>query len=128
MTAIPMKLASEGLFPQKTGHEPSVVALAIAILIQAVRDAIGPRRRSEKDWEIWKLDALEWFSSEEDHPGSLVWVCEVTSIPPKSLRFWFEQVRKLDPESQKEIIQTLTRLAYARNGPHPRRGRAQKAG
>ena len=55
--------------------------LALGILLQAFRDVVSPKKTSNKEWEVWRKDALEWFNSNENHPGSLFWVCEVLASP-----------------------------------------------
>ena len=63
--------------------------LAAAVLAQALKDALGvggggPRSQDSS----WQRDALSWFASDEDSPGSMRWVSEVVDIDAESIRKW----------------------------------------
>ena len=84
-------LESEGLYPQTKKPEPSLRNLALGILLQAFRDIVAPKKASNKEWEEWRQDALEWFYSHENQPGSFFWVCEVLEMNPNDLRNWLQE-------------------------------------
>ncbi|MEE8586596.1 MAG: hypothetical protein V3T83_17275 [Acidobacteriota bacterium] len=52
-------------------------SLARAILAQAFWDALAPPRRKNEDL---RDDAVEWFSSSEQTPGSFHWICSILHI------------------------------------------------
>ena len=56
-------LESEGLYPQTKKPDPSLRNLALGILLQAFRDIVSPKKVSNKEWELWRQDALGWFYS-----------------------------------------------------------------
>ena len=78
-----LKLTRQGLYGREKGLEPSVKKLAVAILLQALRDLLAPSKsgkENRRNWERWQRDAQEWFFCEETTPGSFYWVCEVLNI------------------------------------------------
>ena len=78
-----LKPKSQGLYGREKGLEPSVKKLALAILLQALRDLLAPSKsgkENRRNWKRWQRDAQEWFSCEETTPGSFYWVCEVLNI------------------------------------------------
>ena len=81
--------------------------MAFAILVQAVRDLMSPKKSSQRDWAIWQEDALEWVFSEETTPGSFYWVCEVVDISEwrfrKGVRAFERSGRKQQEEMSKKI-------------------------
>ncbi|MDA2925716.1 hypothetical protein MYX78_00540 [Acidobacteria bacterium AH-259-G07] len=83
-----LDLVTYGLYPSVKGPDSSVKNLALAILRQAFRDAFASPRNSRN--ESWRKDALEWFFSQEDCPGSLDWVCEILQIDAGSFREWLQ--------------------------------------
>ncbi|RPJ80283.1 MAG: hypothetical protein EHM18_18765 [Acidobacteria bacterium] len=62
------RLISEGLYPQTKKSDSSVRNLALAILLQAFRDVIAPRKSSNKEWALWRKDAMDWFFANESTP------------------------------------------------------------
>ena len=78
-----LKPTHQGFYGREKGLEPSVKKLAVAILLQALRDLLAPRKsgkENKRNWERWQRDAQEWFFSEETTPGSFYWVCEILNI------------------------------------------------
>ncbi|MBI4447282.1 MAG: hypothetical protein HY645_15425 [Acidobacteria bacterium] len=103
-------IESEGLYPQTRKPDPSLRNLALGILLQAFRDIVAPKKSSNKEWEIWRQDALEWFFSKEDHPGSFQWVCEVLEMSPRDLRRWLHTYKHSDRAHKKEMARKLIRF------------------
>ncbi|MDA2929818.1 hypothetical protein MYX84_07725 [Acidobacteria bacterium AH-259-O06] len=103
-------LESEGLYPQTKKPDPSLRNLALGILLQAFRDIVSPKKASNKEWKVWRQDALEWFYSTETHPGSLLWVCEILEIDPKELRQWLRDYRCSNSDRRKEMAKKLIRF------------------
>ncbi len=103
-------IESEGLYPQTKKPDPSLRNLALGILLQAFRDIVAPKKSSNKEWEIWRNDALEWFFTDENHPGSFCWVCEVLALNPKELREWLHVYKRSDHNVRKEMARKLTRF------------------
>ena len=112
-----LTLSSEGLYPQNKKPEQELINLAMGIFTQAVRDLISPQKKLEKDWELWREDSKDWFSSDERYVGSFVWVCEVIGTRPEGMRRWVESLSKLDKKKKKATILSLIRLTYLRNRP-----------
>ena len=84
--------------------------LALGILLQAFRDIVSPKKGSNKEWELWSQDALEWFYSNETHPGSLLWVCEVLEMDHKELRTWLHDYRHSGRSRKQEMAKKLIRF------------------
>ena len=103
-------LESEGLYPQNRKPDPSMRNLALGILLQAFRDIVSPKKASNKEWELWRKDALEWFNSNETHAGSLLWVCEVLEMNHKDLRGWLEDYRRSGHSRRREMARSLIRF------------------
>ena len=103
-------LESDGLYPQTKKPDSSLRNLALGILLQALRDIVAPKKASNKEWEIWRQDALEWFFSEECYPGSFYWVCEVLEMKPKDLRTWLHTYKKSGQERKREMAKKLVRF------------------
>ncbi len=76
--------------------------MAFAILVQAVRDLMSPKKSSERDWAIWQEDALEWFFSKETTPGSFYWVCEVLDISEWGFRKGVRAFERGSPNNRKK--------------------------
>jgi len=103
-------LQSTGLYPCEHKPDSSLRNLSLSILLQAFRDVVAPKKTSNKEWRLWREDALDWFASEANYPGSLQWVCEVLGISQKDLREWVEVYLLSDEERQKAMAQKLTRF------------------
>ncbi len=103
-------LESTGLYPHEHKPDSSLRNLSLGILLQAFRDIVSPKKTSNKEWRLWREDALDWFSSEENYPGSLQWVCEVLEMSQADLREWVEAYLLSDKEHQKAMAQKLTRF------------------
>jgi len=52
-----------------------------AVLEQAVKDARGTRR-----YHSIVKEAREWFRSENEEPGSFLWVCRILRLDPEAVR------------------------------------------
>jgi hypothetical protein len=86
--------------------------LATGILLQALRDALQVgSKASQRQMRRWNEDALEWFSSEADYPGSLRWVGEILQINIDDVREWLEKYARSD-ECQQRIIAERIRRVY----------------
>lgn len=103
-------LESEGLYPQTKKPDSSLRNLALGILLQALRDIVSPKKTSHKEWELWRKDALDWFSAGDTHPGSLTWVCEVLEMNPKELREWLNRYQRCGHHRKKEMARKLIRF------------------
>jgi hypothetical protein len=103
-------LESEGLYPQTKKPDPSLRNLALGILLQAFRDIVAPKKSSNKEWELWRQDALDWFQSDENHPGSFFWVCDVLEMNHKELRDWLRAYNKSRGDQKKEMARKLIRF------------------
>ena len=103
-------IESEGLYPQTKRPDPALRNLAIGILLQAFRDIVSPKKASNKEWELWQLDAMEWFASDEFYPGSFRWVCEILQTSTREFRAWLDHYRDSDPDSRKEMARKLIRF------------------
>jgi hypothetical protein len=103
-------LASEGLYPQNRKSDGAVRNLALAILLQAFRDIVAPKKASNKEWAVWRQDAAEWFLDEEDGPGSLQWVCDILEMHPRQLRQWLKSYRHSNHAAKKEMAKRLVRF------------------
>lgn len=103
-------LESEGLYPQTKKPDPSLRNLALGILLQAFRDIVSPKKVSNKEWEMWRQDALGWFYSPDSHPGSLLWVCAVLEMNPKELRQWLRTYRSSNSDRKLDMAKKLIRF------------------
>ena len=103
-------LESEGLYPQIKKPDPPLRNLALGILLQAFRDIVSPKKASNKEWELWRQDAIEWFGSDETHPGSLLWVCEVLEMSPRDLRTWLHDYKSSNGHRRREMARKLIRF------------------
>jgi hypothetical protein len=103
-------LESEGLYPQTKKPDPSLRNLSLGILLQAFRDIVAPKKSANKEWELWRQDALEWFYSDEKHPGSFRWVCDVLEMNPRELREWLHAYKKSRGDRKREMARKLIRF------------------
>lgn len=103
-------LISEGLYPQSKKSDYSVRNLALAILLQAFRDVIAPKKSSNKEWDIWRKDAMEWFFDAESYPGSFAWVCDILQMNPEELRIWVRTYKKSSGANKREMVKRLVRF------------------
>ena len=103
-------LESAGLYPPEHRPESSLRNLSLGILLQAFRDVVAPKKSSNKEWRLWRQDALDWFASEESYPGSFQWVCEVLEMNQRELRQWLEAYLVSDKDRQREMARKLTRF------------------
>ncbi|MFB3902033.1 MAG: hypothetical protein ACE15E_01140 [Acidobacteriota bacterium] len=56
----------------------------MAMLVQAIRD-IRSAENSRQARE-WKADAVRWFASKAEGPGSFAWVCGILEWDPGKTR------------------------------------------
>ena len=75
-------------------QDPHVSKLALAILVQAFRDAFS----SSASVREWKRDSLAWFQSHDNDPGSLDWVCSILHIEPDLIRAWISSQQVAESE------------------------------
>lgn len=104
------RIASDGLYPPSKKSDASVRNLALAILLQAFRDVIAPKKSSNKEWAIWRKDAMEWFFAEDACPGSFFWVCEVLRMDSEELRTWLRTYRRSNRANKKDMVKRLIRF------------------
>jgi len=55
--------------------------LWLAVLEQAVKDARGTRT-----YHSIMREAREWFRSENEDPGSFLWICQLLGLDPEAVR------------------------------------------
>ena len=103
-------LESDGLYPQTKKPDASLRNLALGILLQALRDIVSPKKNSNKEWKLWRKDAIDWFYSGDTHPGSLTWVCEVLEMNPKELKVWLHRYQRSGNHRKKEMARKLIRF------------------
>ncbi len=103
-------LESAGLYPKEHRPDSSLRNLSLGILLQAFRDVVAPKKSPNKEWRLWRQDALDWFASEENYPGSFHWVCEVLEMNQRELRQWLEAYLLSDADRQREMARKLTRF------------------
>ena len=103
-------LESEGLYPQTKKPDPPLRNLALGILLQALRDIVAPKKDANKERELWRKDAQEWFDSDETHSGSLPWVCNVLELNPNDLRKWLRGYRRSGQNHRKKVAKKLLRF------------------
>ncbi len=102
--------ASDGLYPQSKKPDGAIRKLALGILLQAFRDILAAPSRANKETEIWREDAIEWFMSDETHAGSLHWVCGVLQVDISDFRDWLSNYREGDREHKKAMARKLVRF------------------
>jgi hypothetical protein len=100
----------EPIYPRGRNYDPAARKLALAILLQAFRDIVSPRRYNWKKDEDWHTDAMEWFHGEKDHPGSFPWVCHHLNIEPSLIREWLARYNNGDRMQKKRMAQNLIRF------------------
>lgn len=115
MATRPVYLISEGLYPQSKKPDEDLIRLAMGIFTQAVRDLTSPQKKIEKDWEVWQIDAQEWFDSSDTGKGSFLWVCVIIGAEPNLIRQWVRGLQRLDRKTLKGTILSLVRLTYLRS-------------
>ncbi len=78
----------------------------MAILTQALRDALSPTTASNLQW---KRDSRDWFYSDDYSPGSLSWVCTILEFKPQVLREWLLR-QELTHRETTRLVRRLRRL------------------
>jgi hypothetical protein len=104
------RLSSDGLYPQSKKSDAAVRNLALAILLQAFRDVIAPKKSSNKEWALWRKDAIEWFFAPEAYPGSFFWVCDILQMNSEDLRTWLRTYKRSNRTNKKEMVKRLIRF------------------
>jgi len=104
------RLVSDGLYPQSKKSDSAVRNLALAILLQAFRDVIAPKKTSNKEWAIWRKDAMEWFFADDNCPGSFIWVCDVLGMTSGEIRNWLHTYKRSGRTAKKEMVKRLIRF------------------
>ena len=95
------------------GPEASIRKLAVAILLQALRDLLTPSRSGKEirqNWKKWQQDALHWFFSEEKAPGSFYWVCNVLNIGSWRILEVLRSYQRKDREQLKGLASKLSKF------------------
>ena len=76
-------------YSRKVNVDRSTQRLAIAMLAQALRDVLSSRELGkEQVVGGWRRDALKWFASNEEYPGSLRWVSRIIELDVEIIRRW----------------------------------------
>lgn len=74
---------------RKVNLDVSTKRLATAILTQALRDVLsGSELGTQQVAGGWRKDALKWFASDEEYPGSLLWVSGIIEADVEDIRQW----------------------------------------
>jgi len=103
-----VQLISEGLYPPPKKPDPDVRSLALAILVQAFRDVVGPkRRRVDRQASAWRQDAIDWFFDNDDYPGSFDWVHDVLGPGATKLRNWVRAYLAGSQTARTEMLKQL---------------------
>jgi len=112
----PFQLYSAGLYPASKRPDLAVWNLALAILLQACRDVVAPprRRRFSRKFAEWREDAVEWFFSENDNPGSYKWVRQILGIGSDGLRHWVRAYQDSSPTARIEMLKQLKHVQMRR--------------
>ena len=87
-------------YPSASGSDSNLKSLARAILAQAFWDALALPRRKNEDL---RDDAVEWFSSSEQTPGSLHWICSILHIDSARLGQWVRSHKRNDRDAARKI-------------------------
>lgn len=103
-----LSLATDRLYPPIRGPEPPIKKLALGILAQAFWDALFPPRSTEQT--RWRKDAMDWFFSDDESPGSLKWVCEILHMDSDRLRQWVRLHSQGGPTRNKSKATVLRRF------------------
>jgi hypothetical protein len=106
-------LVSSQLYRRTKGPEAAIRKLAVAILLQALRDLWTPSRSGRENrtnWEKWQQDALHWFFSEEKAPGSFYWVCGLLKIGSGRIREVLRSYQRCDREQLKGLSSKLSKF------------------
>jgi len=107
------KLVSSQPYRRTRGLEASFRKLAVAILLQALRDLLTPSRsgnENRKNWEKWQQDARHWFFSEEKAPGSFDWVCKVLNLGSWRILEVLRSYQRQDREQVKGLASKLSKF------------------
>ena len=107
--------SSAPLYPESRSYDAASRKLALGILLQAFRDIISPRRSTWKKDEDWQADALDWFQSDEDYPGSFTWVCHHLHVESSQLRGWLDRYLNGSRKEKKRMAQKLVRFQIPRS-------------
>ena len=106
-------LVSSQPYRRTRGPETAIRKLAVAILMQALRDLLTSSRSGKekrRNWEQWQQDALHWFFSEEKAPGSFYWVCDIINIGSWRILEVLRSYQRYDREQMKGLMSKLSEL------------------
>ena len=107
----PVKLAIQGQGQEKKGLELPSKNLALAVLIQALRDFFAAQRSGKNNEErSWQEDAKEWFFSEREDPGSFYWVCQFLEVHPSRILELLVAYQNTNAMHQEEWGKRLSRF------------------
>lgn len=88
------------IYPRTSSFDSGLKGLARAILAQAFWDALAPPRRRN---EYLREDALDWFSSRDQAPGSFRWICMILHIDSARLQQWVCSQKRNDRDAARKI-------------------------
>ncbi len=99
-------LSTEGLYPKGKRADATIRRLALAILVQALRDVIAkPKKKGETG--LWRRDAALWFADQTCYAGGFEWVCEILEREPGELRSWVREYMAARQGKRKELAEGL---------------------
>jgi hypothetical protein len=79
-------------YTRKVSVDRSTKRLATAILTRALRDVLSGRELGlQQAAGGWRKDALRWFRSNEEYPGSLMWVSGIIGVDVEGIRQWVRE-------------------------------------
>jgi hypothetical protein len=84
--------------------------LALAILLQALRDVVSPKPYTWDRSTNWTEDAREWIQSDDATPGSFRWICQVLEMDYTRLRNWVASYLDGNRIEQTQFSRRLNRL------------------
>lgn len=79
--------------------------LLLAMVQRAVLDYASP----EKGKEFWQHDAYRWIFSNETHPYTLIWCCEILSDNPQELHRRIQLAARTKTYKSKYVIVRVDR-------------------
>jgi len=84
--------------------------LALAILLQALRDVVNPKPYTWDRGTNWTEDARDWIQSDSMTPGSFRWTCQVLEMDSEQLRSWVMRYLEGSKAEQLQFSKRLNRL------------------
>jgi hypothetical protein len=95
---------------RKINVDRSTHRLAIAILVQAFRDVFSSRDMGKGQVvDEWRRDALKWFASNEENPGSLQWVSRIIELDVETIRSWVIDNSSCGMDAMERCLSNLRR-------------------